>query len=503
MSLYDYRKRELMKYRLVGVMMVGILLGASVGIGSLETGEEKEGRIHQHLEFRKDEGCDCEGEELCTHLPLVVIDTRGAEIPGQVTGEVDRFGQSLYTKAADGDSVIPGDFSVIFDEERNNHLGDVPCVKTDCELRIRGNSSRHFPKKSYAIKLVKEDGKGNEVPVMGMGAHEDWVMHGPILDKSLVRNYMWYNISGEVMDYAPNVRFCELVVNGKYEGLYLMAESITDGENCRLNLTMKVKNSRESGYLLRIDRPTEANLEMVRDIYTFNERMCNLSEDVMIRFPGPSKLTQELAKEIELDYGAFEKALFSFDFDTEEYGYWNWIDVESFVDYFLINEFTGNLDAGSYSTYIYKEVGEKYKLCVWDFNNACDNYIETETPASGFFLNQYLWFFMLCKDQDFVEQVITRYEELRDTWFEEEYLMNYIDETLNYLGPAVDRNNERWALEITGWNGLEPLERNVHSHGEAVGQLKGWLKRRGRWMDDNLHTLRKLSHFSRNKVYHH
>ena len=270
-----------------------------------------------------------------------------------------------------------------------------------------------------------------------------------------------------------------------------------------MNLTMKVKNSRESGYLLRIDRPTEENLESVRDIYTFNERMCNLSEDVSIRFPGPSKLTPKLAKEIELDYGAFEKSLFSFDFDTKEYGYWNWIDVGNFVDYFLINEFTKNLDAGSYSTYIYKEVGEKYKLCVWDFNNACDNYIETETPVEGFFLYQYVWFFMLCKDENFVERVIKRYEELRDGWLEEDFLMNYIDETLKYLGPAVDRNNERWATEIAEWNGLELLERNLHSHEEAVGQLKGWLKRLGRWMDDNLHTLRKFSHFSRNKVYHH
>lgn len=296
-----------MKYRLMGIIMTAVLLGTSVSLASKETGEEKAGRVHQHLDFRMEAGCDCEGEELCSHLPLVVIDTRGQELPGQVTGKWDRFGQSLYTKAADGDSVIAGDFSVIFNEERNNHLGDVPDIKTDCELRVRGNSSRHFPKKSYAIKLVEKDGTGKKVPVMGMGAHQEWVLNGPILDKSLVRNYMWYNISGEVMDYAPNVRFCEVILNGEYEGLYLMVESITDGEDCRLNLTMKVKNSRESGYLLRIDRPTEENLESVRDIYTFNERMCNLSEDVSIRFPGPSKLTPKLAKEIELDYGAFEK----------------------------------------------------------------------------------------------------------------------------------------------------------------------------------------------------
>ncbi len=492
-----------MKYRLMGMILTAVLLGTSVWFASKETGEEKAGRVHQHLDFRMDTGCDCEGEELCSHLPLVVIDTRGQEIPGQVTGKWDRFGQSLYTKAADGDSVIAGDFSVIFNEERNNHLGDVPDIKTDCELRIRGNSSRHFPKKSYAIKLVEKDGTGKKVPVMGMGAHQDWVLNGPILDKSLVRNYMWYNISGEIMDYAPNARFCEVVVDGQYEGLYLMVESVTGGEDCRLNLTANVKNAQLTGYLLRYDRPTEADLETVRDIYTYSERMFQTPQDIAIRYPGQAKLTEEMAKHIELDYSAFEKALFSFDYDSDKYGYEQWIDVDSFVDYCVINEFTKNLDAGSYSTYIYKEVGGKFKLCVWDFNNSCDNYLEEAVGPGGFFINERAWYFMLMKDERFVKRVQRRYQELRKSFLSQEYLTGYIDETLKFLGPAVERNNERWEAEIKGWGGLIPEERNLHSHEEAVEQLKGWLVARGEWLDENVHALEQYGHYSRNKVYEH
>ena len=51
--------------------------------------------------------------------------------------------------------------------------------------------------------------------------------------------------------------------------------------------------------------------------------------------------------------------------------------------------------------------------------------------SATFFLYQYVWFFMLCKDENFVERVIKRYEELRDGWLEEDFLMNYIDETPN------------------------------------------------------------------------
>ena len=77
-----------------------------------------------------------------------------------------------------------------------------------------------------------------------MDAHHEWALHGPFLDKTLVRNYMWYNISGEIMEYSPNVRFFELVLNGEYRGLYLATEMITAGkEGARLNLQVNKKDN--------------------------------------------------------------------------------------------------------------------------------------------------------------------------------------------------------------------------------------------------------------------
>ncbi len=71
------------------------------------------------------------------------------------------------------------------------------------------------------------------------------------------------------------------------------------------------------------------------------------------------------------------------------------------MDYYLINEFSMNIDAGSYSTYIYKDMTGKYKLAVWDFNNACDNYVETETGHSELMLYDSVWYFMLFKSERF------------------------------------------------------------------------------------------------------
>ena len=492
-----------MKYRVIGTL-AAVLMLLTVLLTSAWSDEGPANRVHQHLTARQpDAGCDCDGSELCTHLPLVLIDTGGQEIPGKVTGQTDDFGETINTLAADGRDVIDVSFVVVDNQTRNNHPSDEATLTTTAQIRVRGHSSRLFEKSPYQLDFVDENGEAAPAAVMGMPAHSEWVLYGPYLDKSLVRNYMWYNIAGEVMEWAPNVRYCELILNGEYRGLYLMVETITDGEDCRLNLSTTEQNVKTTGYLLRGDRTTQEDLGGQRNIYTYLERMLTLRTDILIKYPGRSSLTQELRQEIELDYAAFEKALYSYDYDTDDYGYWNYIDVDNFVDYFLINEFSLNVDAGRYSTYIYKDLSGKFRLAVWDFNNACDNFPTDPLTPDQINMVSHTWFFMLCKSEDFVERLLDRYDELRASVLNETYLLNYIDETLAYLGPAVERNNQRWNDAMTQWEPLTPVERNLHSHEEAVDQLKEWLYERGIWLDENIHTIRQNCHPSRTKVYDH
>ena len=94
-------------------------------------------------------------------------------------------------------------------------------------------------------------------------------MHGPFLDKTLIRNYMWYNIAGEIMDYAPNVRFCEVMVNGEYQGVYVMTEKITAGKDgSRLNLEVNRKDNTFTGYLLRVDQGSRNEMKNINNFST-------------------------------------------------------------------------------------------------------------------------------------------------------------------------------------------------------------------------------------------
>lgn len=499
-----------MKYKLMGAacilaMSVVTVLGVAIQIEG-----EKEERYHQHTERQGYTACTDHGEDtFCTHLPLIEIDTGGEEIPGKPSGEQDIFNESIYTTSENGEEMINATVSVFDSENSNNYLTDTPTMTVTSKIRVRGHMSRSFEKAPYLLNLINEDGTNLDLAMLGMGAHHEWVLNGPYLDKSLIRNYMWYNIAGEIMDYAPNVRFCELIINGDYRGIYLLAESVSTGEDCRLDLTVTEKGQTITGYLLRIDRPKEEELDAVRNIYSFTERTNILANDISIRYPGKNKLTQEMAEEIEKDFARFEKAMYSYDYDSEKYGYRKYIDVDSYVDYYIINEFSKNLDAGNYSTYIYLRPGDKYKLCVWDFNNACNNYptndvntvgIKDTNGITGFTMHSKLFFDMLLRDKDFVSAVIKRYEELRKTYLSDAYLEAYIRDTVEYLGPAIGRDSERWAEYIAS-NQLVPAERNVHSQEEAVLRLTDWLKDRGQWLDDNINTLYQYSADSKNKKY--
>ncbi len=486
---------------IAAVLMLVIVLGAVI----IEPGIKDAGkRYHQHLEEPGYTPCSSHGDDIfCTHLPLVVIDTEGKEIPGKVTGERDSFDQAVYSKAEDGTDYINVSVSVIDNDSGNNHLTDTPDFTTRSLFRIRGNSSRRFEKAPYLLKFVDDKGNDNSIEVMGMDAHNEWALNGPYLDKSLVRNYMWYNISGEMMEYSPNVRYCELFVNNDYRGVYLMTETITAGKDeGRLRLKENVKGNEFSGFLLRIDRPTETDLETVRDIYSFSERLNLTSFDISIRYPGKNTLTKERSEEIEREFSQFEKTLYSYDYNTEDYGYQTQIDTDNFADYYIINEFTSNIDAGNYSTYIYKEPNGKYKMCVWDFNNSCNNYTEAQYGGYGLTKKNSGYYFMILRDPDFSQKVIDRYRELRKGVLSEEYLTNYVDDVIKWLGPAVKRNYERWKAyynENPLLNTDGTVDRNQHTTEEATEFLKNWIVKRGAWLDDNIEALKFVSHPSRNK----
>lgn len=486
-----------MRYKFWGLFFCLCAVAASLAAPQLES-RNPSLRYHQHRDAPVKTETEADREIFSTHLPLVEINTGGAEIPGRSVYLED--GSHFYTTAEDGSGFISAHMDIVDNEESYNQKGGKPSVSSDITIHVRGRSSRMFDKSSYALRLVTGDGLNNPQTVMGMDAHHEWVLHGPYLDKTLMRNYMWYNIGGEIMDYAPNVRFCELLLNGEYQGVYVMLENLTAGDNgARIPMTVSAKNNTFSGYLLQLNGGWETSRTLTDQFSHYARR---ISVPMEIVYPGRSSLTPEMARAISQDFSDFEKSLYSYDYDSRKYGYESSIDTRSFIDYFLINELTCNYDAGWFSTYIGKDTSGRMHLYLWDMNSSCDNFQEKSMDRRNFVLQDMLWFHMLMKDEKFTEAIIARYRDLRKTYFDPDYLCGYIDDTAAYLGEAADRNYERWASVFSLDEPLlTPADRELHSYEEAISQMKDFLRERIQWMDENIDSLRQYSAESKVKKF--
>lgn len=443
-------------------------------------------RFHQHKEVSTKTKTELDFTNMSTHLPVIKIETGGKRIPGARIKEIKKD----YQLSEDGKSEIETKVQVYDKNEKPLNLSAM--------VHYRGNSSRLFRKKSYALDFINKDKSANKVALLGMGADNNWALHGPYIDRSLVRNYLAMNVAGEIMPYSPEVRFAEVFVDDRYEGLYLLMEKNSKSKG-RLDLTPPENNSEFTSYILAVDRRYRME-NSLNDFLTYTFR--SYPSGVEMIYPSESDYTKAREQFVVRDFSYIANSIYQIPFAQEEDHYREFIDVEAFYDYFIINELFRNVDAGHYSTYFYRDLKGKLTPAVWDFNNSLDNYQETKFDASGFSLTQAVFYEQLLKDKDFTDGLIRRYHELRETKLETAYLNRYIDDTVAFLGDAVGRNNERWKDmydlgEHDTLNYLQRLKRNVRSYDEAIGQMKGYLDKRGKWLDKNIETLRQYSHSSR------
>lgn len=463
-----------------GLKYLSVALGALVlSLGFQLLGIHKTNtRVHQHRTMKE--------------IPIIEIQTNNQKI----------LGASYYGKDIDGNIVSvhePSD-NVVIDFKYTDENGNE--INTDALIHVRGNSSRWFAKSSYMVHLVDEEQNPVDKNLAGMGSYNEWILNGPFLDKTLLRNYLCMNISGEIMEYAPEVAYVNLYIDDEYQGLYLLMESIARDDD-RIQIKKADSHDYVTSYIVNQDR--DLGKDIVVD--TFSNYTYKTGVSVFcLNYPGVNTYTEQKLKFVREDLSQIEKKIYSYDLKTRENDYINDIDLQSFADYFIINEFFGNLDSGFYSTYFYKDVRGKLKTCVWDFNNACDNYMEHEEGFDGFHMHNAPWFEQLVKDDRFVELVINTYRQLRKNVLSEEYLQNYISETIEWLGDNVDKNYSVWGDTFNPQNYshydksayfLSPIERNPKNYDEAVDQLRTYITNRGQWLDMYIDTLKQYCHESR------
>lgn len=351
--------------------------------------------------------------------------------------------------------------------------GGFPDLETsDMRIRGRGNSTwwlgQTWGKKPYQIKFE------NKTTLLGMPEDRRWVLLPELSDKTLIRNMIardWGQLSR--LEYTPQLRFAEVFLNDDPQGVYVLGQKVEETNN-RVAIG-------DEGYLIEIDQLSRIDDE---DVYfQTNAFRAVSSESVFnVKEPEIAPNSSELAL-IREHILAFEEVLFSDGFAHRDTGYAAYIDVDSFIDWYLINEIAKSVDAMFYSSIFFSYLpGEKIKMGpIWDFDLSYGNVDYSNAQfAEGFWIRYNPWIQRLFEDPVFREKMKTRFAYFREQLPD---ILEKIDGYAAYLNEAQERNYSIWeTLGVYVW----PNPVIYESYPEEVNHLKDWMTRRIEWLDEEL-----------------
>lgn len=446
------------KKRLAAALVL-VLLAAGILLPGYGDGSTH-GVVHQH-KLRDSEpegtGLDLYGN-LTTHLPLIILKTNGAVIPGAE----ERTDEDLYCE-----------YVIIDNPGGVNRSGDMPSQTGRAAVSIRGNSSRDYRKKQYAFKLVDSSGLPVKESLLGMPAESTWVLNGSVIDHAQIRNYMMYNLAGEIMAYAPRCRLAELMLtdsegNVTYQGLYTVIEKPKVSES-RLDLTPYDPRYAETSFLLQMNNYHDgATIPILKP-----DDIIAVCETGLV-YPATEEITVESLAYVQQEMMIFEKALYDAYYTKDWTRLEPLIDLDSFVDYYILNEFFQNYDAGRRSTYLYKDLGGRLSIGpVWDWDSAFNNFGFAQMELSQLEMKRTYFYYYLSQYPDFCEKTAQRYTYLRQNLLSDDYLTDYIDSCAEYLGSALSRDCGKWNPDNPGVF-LSDIE-----------AMKTFVTQRGAWMDEH------------------
>ncbi len=419
-----------------------------------------------------------------SNLPIVVINTNGKAIVDEPKIEVD--------------------FKIIYNGVgKINRLTDTNYDYVGkAAIELRGSSSQSISeKKPYSIELHDAAGNDREASILGMAKTEDWALIAPYSDKTHIRDALTYRLAGDMMAWSPDTRFCELFVNNDYRGIYVITERIKRSKDL-LNIAKldtfpnATGDALTGGYILKVDKQT-GNTQGIEAGWSSNFKMYSYNRTFFqYHYPEPASMKTPQKDYIKNAVKNFETALVGADFTDSVKGYRAYFDVQSLIDFCIINELTKNLDGYRISTYFYKDrnsINPKFKMGpVWDFNLALGNgnFCNAVSPYGWQYLNTNecsinnpFWWQRFFEDPYFKKAFRDRWLALRKTTLSMPYINKVIDSMTTVLNAPQGRNFRRWDY-LTKY--VWPVPQIAGTYAGEIDFLKNWTATRMLWIDDEV-----------------
>ena len=283
-----------------------------------------------------------------------------------------------------------------------------------------------------------------------------WSLYTNKGDKTMLRNRTAFDLSEmSALEYTPRFNHVNFMLNGRYYGTYLLGEDLEVSEG-RVNVG-------DDGFLMGVGT----------DVAGVSFNTGYLENPVSILAP---KASQSEASQAYLSrfVASAERALFASDFANAASGWQKYMDMDSFVDYYLINEIAKNAN-GAFKKNCMMSLarGGKLKMGpVWDFESA----FNTSSSYNGFVVKNSTWYARLFKDPAFVAKVKERFGYF---YSHKNDIINRISANAEYLKYAIQEDNNKWNTFTTTANSGD---RAWALYQTTVLEMEKWLNARMDWL---------------------
>ncbi|MBI1838202.1 MAG: CotH kinase family protein [Flavobacteriia bacterium] len=464
--------------------------------GLVNNGQDPNGSWYLRIKdgYTGDEGSLIEWALTFGNNPAAYFDFKESNLPIVL---INTNGQSIHDEPK-----IIADMGIIYNGVGNrNHVSDTKNeYNGKISIEIRGNYSASLPQKPYAIELIDTNNQSIDSSLIDMPAEHDWLLIANYNDKSFSRNILPYHFFEQMGHYATRCRLVDVVLNNEYKGIYLLCEKIKRDSN-RVDIAKLDSNEISGlnvtgGYIIKNDYWDNSNSWQLN--YS-PIGFPGLDIHLVYYYPKPENIAIEQKTYIQNFINSFESSLYGIDFKDSLLGFRNYIDTKSFIDYFLINELTRNVDGFKKSRFFNKNKdhidGSYGKLKagpVWDFDWSQKDIDWGTENGSGFNYNSPNqdvhatgWYIRLLEDSLFSNEIRCRYQNLRETIFSNTFIYSKIDSIANLVIESQNWHFQTWD-NLGNSTGTPEVQAPSQSYAEEVQRLKDWYQRRLDWLDINL-----------------
>ncbi|MEQ9300110.1 MAG: CotH kinase family protein [Cyclobacteriaceae bacterium] len=411
-----------------------------------------------------------------TSLPIILIETES----NQTIPDEPKIGASMkIIRRSDGSANTLEDAN---DLSALDYSGQV-------RIEIRGSSSQALPKKSYGFTTYDLNNADKEnVSLLGMPKENDWILNSLAFDPSLLRDYLAYNLAITLGEYAARTQYCEVFINGEYNGLYLLQEKLK-ADNNRIDINKIEPDDNQlpklsGGYITKADKTTGGD-----PIAWSMPNYSGWTTDFIHEVPSPQEATNQQTQYIRSVFEDLRTTSLAGNRSLVD-GYPSIIDIPSFVDYFIVNELASNPDAYQFSTYFHKDRNGKLRAGpIWDINLSFGNDLfqwgfdrshtdiwqfEEENVGATFWKD-------LFDDSEFNCLLAKRWNQLRQQGqpLHLNSIEQRIDSSVSLFQDAIEREEAKWS--------------RIGDHANEISQMKSWIAQRISWMDARLSSSSECS----------